>query len=61
MNVVGRLQNMAGNGTISVRVNNDSMGGDPSPGTPKQLYVVYNYRGQQRSATIPENGVLQIP
>jgi hypothetical protein len=61
MNVVGRLQSMAGNGTISVRVNNDSMGGDPSPGMPKQLYVVYNYRGQQRSATISENGVLQIP
>jgi hypothetical protein len=61
MNVVGRLQSMAGNGTISVRVNNDSMGGDPAQGTPKQLYVVYNYRGQQRSATVPENGVLQIP
>jgi len=61
MNVVSRLQSMAGNGTISVRVNNSSMGGDPAPGSPKQLYVVYNYRGQQRSTTVPENGTLQIP
>ena len=59
--VAGRLQNLATNNGIGVRVNNDSMGSDPAPGSRKRLYVVYSYRGQQRSVTVDEGNELQIP
>lgn len=59
--VAGRLQSMARDHGINVRVNNDSMGSDPAPGSRKQLYVVYSYRGQQRSVTVDEGQELQIP
>jgi hypothetical protein len=59
--VAGRLQGMIGNQGLRVRVNNDSMGGDPAPNTHKQLYVVYSYQGQQRNATVDEGNDLQIP
>jgi len=56
-----RLQGMVGNQGLRLRVNNDSMGGDPAPNTRKQLYVVYSYRGQQRTITVQEGQDLQIP
>lgn len=59
--VSSRLQGMVGNQGLRLRVNNDSMGGDPAPSTHKQLYVVYSYQGQQRSVTVDENNDLQIP
>jgi hypothetical protein len=59
--VSGRLQGMVGNQGLRLRVNNDSMGGDPAPNTRKQLYVVYSYRGQQRNVTVDEGQDLQIP
>jgi hypothetical protein len=59
--VSGRLQGMVNNGTLSLRVNNDSMGTDPAPGTRKQLYVVYSYRGQQQKVTVDEDNELRIP
>jgi hypothetical protein len=59
--VSSRLQGMVSNDGLRLRVNNDSMGGDPAPNTRKQLYVVYSYQGQQRSATIDENNDLRIP
>jgi hypothetical protein len=61
IDVAGRLQGMVTNRGLSIRVNNDSMGSDPAPNTPKQLYVVYSFRGQQRSATVSENQDLRIP
>lgn len=59
--VSGRLQGMVSNQGLRVRVNNDSMGGDPAPNMHKQLYVVYSFRGQQRNATVNEGQDLQIP
>lgn len=59
--VAGRLQSMATSNGINVRVNNDSMGSDPAPHSRKQLYVVYSFRGQQRSVTVDEGNELQIP
>ena len=59
--VSGKLQSMVTNQGLRLRVNNDSMGGDPAPNTRKQLYVVYSYRGQQRNATVEEGQDLQIP
>jgi len=61
VDVSGRLQSLATNNGISVRVNNDSMVSDPAPGTAKQLYVVYSYRGEQRTVTVSENNELRIP
>lgn len=59
--VSGRLQGMVSNQGLRLRVNNDSMGGDPAPNARKQLYVVYSYRGQQRNVTVEEGQDLQIP
>jgi len=59
--VSGKLQGMVTNQGLRVRVNNDSMGGDPAPNAHKQLYVVYSYQGQQRNVTVDENNDLQIP
>ena len=61
IDVAGRLQGMVTNTGLSIRVSNDSMGSDPAPNTPKQLYVVYSFRGQQRSVTVSENQDLRIP
>lgn len=60
-NVASRLQGMVSSDGLRVRVNNDSMGGDPAPNTHKQLYVVYSYQGQQRSVTVDESNDLRIP
>jgi hypothetical protein len=59
--VSGRLQSMVTSNGLSLRVNNDSMGSDPAPGSRKQLYVVYSYRGQQRTTTVDESNELHIP
>ena len=59
--VSGRLQGMVSDRGLRLRVNNDSMGGDPAPNAHKQLYVVYSYRGQQRNVTVDEGQDLQIP
>jgi hypothetical protein len=59
--VTGRLQGMVNNGILRVRVDNDSMGGDPAPNQPKQLHLQYLYQGRQRSMTVREGNYLQIP
>jgi len=59
--VTGRLQGMVNNGILRVRVDNDSMGGDPAPGQPKQLNLQYLYQGRQRSMTVREGNYVQIP
>jgi hypothetical protein len=59
--VAQRLQGMVTSEGLSLRVNNDSMGSDPAPNSRKQLYLVYSYRGQQRSVTVDENNDLRIP
>jgi Domain of unknown function (DUF3395) len=59
--VTGRLQGYVSNGTLRVRVNNDSMGGDPAPNQPKQLHMQYLYQGRQRNITVREGNYVQIP
>jgi hypothetical protein len=61
INVTARLQAMVSNGSLSVHVNNDSMGGDPAPGKHKDLVLVYSYRGDRRNVTVPESEDLRIP
>jgi len=59
--VSNRLRGMIQNSTLSVHVNNDSMGVDPAPHLHKVLNLTYIYRGQQRSVTVRECDDLSIP
>jgi hypothetical protein len=60
-NVTQRLQGMVRNNRIDMTVTNQSMGGDPAVGQPKQLYVQYEYGGRRNNTTVPEGGRLTIP
>jgi hypothetical protein len=60
--VAGRLQSLVRNGRLTLTVNYSTMGADPAPGAAKTLWVTYSVgRGQQRQATVPDNGQLNIP
>ena len=60
--VTRRLQSLIRGGSLSITVNNDTMGMDPAPGSPKSLWVTYTVdRGRQQSATIQENRQLVLP
>jgi hypothetical protein len=61
VDVSNRLRGMIQNGTLTVHVNNDSMGLDPAPHLHKVLNLTYIYRGQQRSVTVRESDDLSIP
>jgi hypothetical protein len=59
--VTNRLQGMVRNNRLNVNVTNQTMGGDPAIGTPKQLTVVYQFQGRTSNVTVPEGGRLSIP
>lgn len=59
--VTERLRARMRNGRLSMRVDNESMGGDPAPDATKRLYVSYSVRGQQREADVPEGREINIP
>ncbi len=61
MDVAGRLQSMIRNNRLSMKVNNETMGGDPSLGQYKNLMVTYEYQGQRRGKNTPEGGHLTLP
>jgi hypothetical protein len=46
---------------LNMRINNDSMGGDPAPDRPKILTVSYQFSGQPGRVVISENGTLNLP
>ncbi len=60
-NVTGLLANAVRNDSLSLRVNNSTMGGDPYPGPDKELYVRYSYRGREFESTTREGLVLNLP
>jgi hypothetical protein len=61
-NVTQRLQEMARGRQLSIYVNNDSMGGDPAPGSRKTLNITYSYRGgRTQSVSAKEGSSLTIP
>jgi len=59
--VTARLQAMVRNGTLSVNVNNITMGGDPTPFHYKRLRVEYTLDGKEYSIIVNENADLDIP
>lgn len=59
--VTQRLQQMVRNGTLSINVNNDTMGGDPTPLHYKRLRVEYALDGKVYHIVVNENADLDIP
>lgn len=59
--VTQRLQQMVRNGTLSINVNNDTMGGDPTPLHYKRLRVEYTLDGKVYHIVVNENADLDIP
>lgn len=59
--VTERLRAMVRNGTLSVNVNNSTMGGDPTPLHYKRLRVEYTIDGKQYTVVVNENADLEIP
>jgi hypothetical protein len=59
--VTGLLSSRVQGDQLSMRINNDSMGGDPAPDRPKILTVSYGFNGEPGRVVIPENGALNLP
>lgn len=60
--VTERLRSLIRDGRLDIRVDNDSMGGDPAPGSRKTLWLNYSSsRGRQQQTRVSEGGRLSIP
>jgi Protein of unknown function (DUF3011) len=59
--VTARLNSQIRGGQLSIRVTNDTMGGDPSPNLSKTLMVQYVYNGGQGQVEVNEGGTLNLP
>ncbi|EEF57619.1 hypothetical protein [Pedosphaera parvula] len=58
-NVTNRIANNVSNNSLSLAVNNTSMGGDPAPGHVKQLTMICTV-GEQNTVITPENSTINI-
>jgi hypothetical protein len=61
VNVTEVLRSLKRDGTLFVRVDNRSMGGDPDPHVRKVLRVLYWHEGERRQVVVPEHGELRLP
>lgn len=61
VNVTDAVRSRMDEGRLSFRVDNHSMGVDPSPGARKRLRVLYIYDGQRRNIVVDEKTNLQLP
>ncbi len=61
VDVTDRLNGLIQGDQLRLRVNNDSMGGDPATDRHKQLIVVYIFNGQQFRTRVNEKDVLSLP
>ena len=59
--VTSRLQGMVRNNRLDITADNRTMGGDPAPGQPKELYLVYRYQRNNITRTYGENSRVNIP
>lgn len=59
--VTGRLNRVISGGELRLKVNNDSMGGDPAYGEEKELIVDYQYMGRRREIRVREDEWLHLP
>jgi hypothetical protein len=61
VNVTDMLRGRVGEGVLSIRVENGSLGGDPAVGADKVLIVIYRYQGQEQATAVREGNTLTIP
>src|SRR4051812_18518894 len=59
--VTSRLNSQVQNGQLNIRVNNDTMGGDPARSSAKTLRVNYTYDGRSNEIVLNENDQLNLP
>jgi hypothetical protein len=60
--VTGRVQSLVRDGRLSIRVDNDTLGGDPSPNVRKVLLVTFtNGRGRQQEISVNEGDRVNLP
>ena len=55
------LQSQVRNDTLTIKIANENLGGDPIMGQKKELRIGYEYGGHAYSATVAEDTVLTIP
>jgi Domain of unknown function (DUF3395) len=61
VNVTEALRSRVGDGRLYLRVDNESLGGDPLPGVHKWLRVLYFYEGVRRNIVVEEKTDLRLP
>jgi hypothetical protein len=59
--VTSRLSSQVQNDQLNIRVNNDTMGGDPARSSTKTLRVNYTYDGRTNEILLNENDQLNLP
>jgi hypothetical protein len=60
-NVASRLASLIQGNSLSVRVTNETMGGDPAEERPKVLNVWYSFNGRVANVTVNEKDTLNLP
>jgi hypothetical protein len=60
-NVASRLASLIQGNSLSVRVTNETMGGDPAEERPKVLNVWYSFNGRVANVTVNEKDTLSLP
>jgi hypothetical protein len=61
MDVTSRVQSQVRGDRLSMRVTNDTMGGDPAEEQVKTLFVFYTYNGRMARAAAEEKTYINIP
>ncbi len=59
--VTNRLSSRVRDNQLSMQINSNNMGGDPDPGQPKALTVMYSLNGQNSQSTVREGEMLRLP
>jgi hypothetical protein len=59
--VTARLNSQVQNGTLSLPITNDTMGGDPADDRKKTLNVWYLYNGRTANVVVNEKDILNLP
>lgn len=60
-NVTSRLASLIQGNSLSLRVTNETMGGDPAEDHPKALNVWYSFNGRVANVTVNEKDTLNLP
>ena len=60
-NVTDLLRARVRDGSLSIHVDNNSLGEDPAVGADKVLIVIYRYKGREQAVAIGEGYTLSLP